>query len=109
MISLTAFLLSSVICFSIYYLFFKNDGKNYPKGPIGLPIFGNVFQLKGGQYKQISKWAKEYGPIYQIKLGQKRSGKARVKGLGGMWAEGTALLASTGLRGDARNPFFSYL
>ncbi|CAG7785366.1 unnamed protein product, partial [Allacma fusca] len=71
MISLTAFLFSSVLCFSIYYLFFKNDGKTYPKGPRGVPILGNVLQLRGGQHKPMTKWAKEYGPIFQIYFGPK--------------------------------------
>ncbi|RUP45867.1 cytochrome P450 [Jimgerdemannia flammicorona] len=48
-----------------------NNGKELP-GPIGIPYFGNIFQIGLHQYISFSKWAQEYGPIFQIKLGVKR-------------------------------------
>ncbi|KAM9959646.1 hypothetical protein ACTFIR_000729 [Dictyostelium discoideum] len=38
-------------------------------GPIGLPIIGNLHQLKNNPNKVFKKWYKKYGPIYRIRMG----------------------------------------
>lgn len=36
----------------------------------GLPLIGNLLQLKGKKpYKNFTKWAETYGPIYSIRTG----------------------------------------
>ncbi|KAK2753939.1 hypothetical protein FQN54_007298 [Arachnomyces sp. PD_36] len=38
-------------------------------GPPGLPLIGNLAQIRVNAAEQYRKWSKEYGPIYQIMLG----------------------------------------
>ncbi|KAG9289560.1 hypothetical protein G9A89_002333 [Geosiphon pyriformis] len=40
-------------------------------GPPPLPIIGNVHQLKPMIHKQFSDWARRYGPIFQVRVGNK--------------------------------------
>lgn len=40
----------------------------YILGPPGLPIIGNIHQLKSASHKILSKWAKTYGSFYTIDL-----------------------------------------
>ncbi|CAH1242886.1 CYP2U1 [Branchiostoma lanceolatum] len=49
---------------------FFNTPKNLPPGPRGWPIAGNIFSLATGHgFVTMTEWAKTYGPIYRIKLG----------------------------------------
>lgn len=44
--------------------------KNLPEIP-GLPLFGNLLQL-GDQHATVAgKWAKKYGPVFQVRMGNK--------------------------------------
>jgi 3-hydroxyphenylacetate 6-hydroxylase len=38
-------------------------------GPSGLPIIGNLHQIRVNAAEQYRKWSKTYGPVYQIMLG----------------------------------------
>lgn len=38
-------------------------------GPKGLPIVGNLHQLQTNAAQKYREWAKVYGPVYQIQLG----------------------------------------
>lgn len=38
-------------------------------GPKGWPIFGNTFQITGRPQAQFKQWAKQYGDVFQIRLG----------------------------------------
>lgn len=51
-------------------LFVGRREKNLPPGPPTIPILGNVHQipLKGAHF-QFTKWAKQYGGIYSLKMG----------------------------------------
>lgn len=40
----------------------------YP-GPPGLPVIGNIHQIRTNAAEQYRQWAKTYGPVYQIFLG----------------------------------------
>lgn len=43
-----------------------------PPGPPTLPLLGNLHQLPARHlYRQFSKWAQEYGPVYSLILGTK--------------------------------------
>ncbi|KAJ5382044.1 uncharacterized protein N7496_004472 [Penicillium cataractarum] len=45
--------------------------KGLPEIP-GIPLFGNLLQL-GDQHAQVTaKWAKKYGPVFQVRMGNKR-------------------------------------
>lgn len=40
-------------------------------GPAGLPVLGNVFQIKVAQlHRQLEQWAEEFGPFFKVKLGR---------------------------------------
>ncbi|KAI1944733.1 hypothetical protein LOZ57_004746 [Ophidiomyces ophidiicola] len=38
-------------------------------GPKGLPLIGNLAQIRVNAAEQYRKWSKKYGPVYQIQLG----------------------------------------
>ncbi|CAL1699897.1 unnamed protein product [Somion occarium] len=40
-----------------------------PPGPRGFPIVGNTFQLGRLPWFQLTRWARQYGPIYSLNLG----------------------------------------
>jgi phenylacetate 2-hydroxylase len=47
--------------------------KGLPEIP-GVPLFGNLLQL-GDQHAQVTaKWAKKYGPVFQVRMGNKVGG-----------------------------------
>ena len=39
------------------------------KGPSGLPLIGNLGQIRVNASEQYRVWSKKYGPVYQIQLG----------------------------------------
>ncbi|KAJ9643706.1 uncharacterized protein PV06_09111 [Exophiala oligosperma] len=39
------------------------------KGPSGLPMIGNIHQIRVNAAEQYRQWAKKFGPVYQIMLG----------------------------------------
>ncbi|KAI9738593.1 MAG: hypothetical protein M1834_008097 [Cirrosporium novae-zelandiae] len=45
--------------------------KNIPEIP-GVPIFGNLLQLGSYHAKKAAQWAKTYGPVFQVRLGNRR-------------------------------------
>lgn len=46
--------------------------KGLPEIP-GVPIFGNLLQL-GDQHATVSeKWSKQYGPVFQVRMGNRVS------------------------------------
>lgn len=44
--------------------------RNIPEIP-GVPIFGNLIQLGGNHARVAGSWVKKYGPIFQVRLGNK--------------------------------------
>lgn len=46
-------------------------GKNLKQlpGPRGYPLVGNALQLGSVPNKQFNKWTKEYGDLFQVRLG----------------------------------------
>lgn len=44
--------------------------KGLPEIP-GVPIFGNLLQLGDSHAKVAAKWAKKYGPVFQVRMGNK--------------------------------------
>ncbi|MCJ1267172.1 hypothetical protein MMC22_007057 [Lobaria immixta] len=45
--------------------------KNVPEIP-GVPIFGNLLQLGNEHARRAREWVKEYGPVFQVRLGNRR-------------------------------------
>lgn len=39
------------------------------EGPRGLPLIGNLVQIRKNAAEQYRIWSKTYGPVYQIQLG----------------------------------------
>lgn len=39
------------------------------EGPTGLPIIGNIWQIRINAAEQYRQWAKKFGAVYQIQLG----------------------------------------
>lgn len=44
--------------------------KNLPEIP-GVPIFGNLLQLGQEHARIAGEWAKKYGPVFQVRLGNR--------------------------------------
>lgn len=44
--------------------------KGIPEIP-GVPIFGNLLQLREEHAKNAAKWVKQYGPVFQVRLGNR--------------------------------------
>ncbi|MCJ1368330.1 hypothetical protein MMC16_007472 [Acarospora aff. strigata] len=63
----------AVIFFAVRY-FNRTDVakiKNLPEIP-GVPIFGNLLQLGNEHARRAGEWAKKYGPVFQVRMGNKR-------------------------------------
>ncbi|KAK8198374.1 hypothetical protein BKA81DRAFT_365924 [Phyllosticta paracitricarpa] len=53
--------------------------KGIPEIP-GVPIFGNLIQLGTNHAKVAREWSKKYGPVFQVRLGNRvSSGEKRMK------------------------------
>lgn len=39
------------------------------KGPAGLPLIGNLVQIRTNAAEQYRQWSKKFGSVYQIQLG----------------------------------------
>ena len=66
------FAVVAVLFFAIRY-FNRTDIpkiKNVPEVP-GVPIFGNLLQLGSQHAKRAGELAKKYGPVFQVRLGNK--------------------------------------
>lgn len=44
--------------------------KRLPEIP-GVPIFGNLLQLGNEHARRAGEWVKEYGPVFQVRLGNR--------------------------------------
>jgi hypothetical protein len=45
--------------------------KGLPEVP-GLPIVGNLYGLGDNQAKKAAEWSKKYGPVFQVRMGNRR-------------------------------------
>jgi hypothetical protein len=62
----------AVVFFTIRYLNRTDVAKikNLPEIP-GVPIFGNLLQLGDEHAKKAGEWAKKYGPVFQVRMGNR--------------------------------------
>ncbi|KAJ7749897.1 putative cytochrome P450 phenylacetate 2-hydroxylase [Mycena metata] len=42
-------------------------------GPTGLPLVGNLFQLRSGHARALARWTNEYGGIFRLALGEREA------------------------------------
>ena len=64
--------IAAVLFFALRY-FNRTDVakiKGIPEIP-GVPIFGNLLQLGNEHAKNAGAWVKQYGPVFQVRLGNK--------------------------------------
>jgi len=67
---LTAGFVLIPILYIIYNEFLRRNARIPTlKGPSGLPLIGNLHQIRTNAAEQYRKWAKSYGGVYQIQLG----------------------------------------
>jgi phenylacetate 2-hydroxylase len=62
-----------VICFFAYRFLYGTDTphiKGIPEIP-GLPLFGSLFELGIDHAKVAQRWAKKYGPVFQVRMGNR--------------------------------------
>lgn len=66
------FILLAIILLVIRYLNRTDTPKikNLTEVP-GVPIFGNLFQLGANHARVAGSWVKKYGPVFQVRLGNK--------------------------------------
>lgn len=58
----------------IAYLFINELIRNNARisnlhGPLGLPLIGNIWDIRVNAAEKYREWAKKFGPVYQIQLG----------------------------------------
>ncbi|EEB92602.1 hypothetical protein MPER_08863, partial [Moniliophthora perniciosa FA553] len=55
---------------AIHYIQWIQEDKKLPPGPRRLPLLGNLLQVPVLRpYPKFREWAKEYGPIFSLRLG----------------------------------------
>lgn len=62
-----------VITYFAYRILISTDTpkiKGIPEIP-GLPLFGSLLELGTNHAKVAQGWAKKYGPVFQVRLGNK--------------------------------------
>ncbi|KAF7307885.1 Cytochrome P450 phenylacetate [Mycena kentingensis (nom. inval.)] len=42
-------------------------------GPTGLPVFGNLFQMRAGHARSLAQWTNSYGGIFRLSLGEREA------------------------------------
>jgi Cytochrome P450 len=67
--------LAYLVLFNLFLYVFFTEIERYNarlagfKGPTGLPIIGNIWQIRTNAAEQYRQWAKKFGAVYQIQLG----------------------------------------
>ena len=65
---------SLVLVNIVLYFFFSEISRANSRiigfgGPIGLPVIGNIWQIRSNAAEQYRLWAKKFGDVYQVMLG----------------------------------------
>lgn len=64
---------AAVLCFVVYRVLYSTDTphiKGLPEIP-GLPLFGSLYELGTNHAKVAQGWAKKYGPVFQVRMGNR--------------------------------------
>ncbi|ODM98555.1 Methyl farnesoate epoxidase [Orchesella cincta] len=64
-----AFLVATASLFALIYFTKSKKESRYPPGPTPLPLLGNLHQIGRDPLKAFQQWAKQYGPIYTVRMG----------------------------------------
>ncbi|KAF4508840.1 hypothetical protein G6O67_005172 [Ophiocordyceps sinensis] len=72
-----SYLLVAIAFVAALYVFLRCNATDMPKIKglpeiPGLPVLGNLVQLGTDHARVAQKWAREYGPVFQTRLGNKR-------------------------------------
>lgn len=65
----------AVLGYFLWRLFYGTDKphiKGLPEVP-GLPLVGSLYELGTNHPKVAQQWAKKYGPVFQVRMGNKVS------------------------------------
>ncbi|KAK5690382.1 hypothetical protein LTR97_012250 [Elasticomyces elasticus] len=70
-LSITSLAVVALVIFIVYRIYLSTSKPaNFPPGPIGLPIIGNLHQISQGlPFLTFEEWSKKWGPIVGFKLG----------------------------------------
>lgn len=73
-----SYLLVAIAFVAALYVFLRCNATDMPKIKglpeiPGLPVLGNLVQLGTDHARVAQKWAREYGPVFQTRLGNKAS------------------------------------
>lgn len=71
-ILITAFLVVSYLLYRFLYNTDTPKIKGIPEIP-GLPLFGSLMELGENHAKVAQQWAKKYGPVFQVRMGNRVS------------------------------------
>lgn len=66
---------AAVLLYLAYRFLYGTDTphiKGLPEVP-GLPLFGSLFELGTNHAKVAQGWAEKYGPVFQVRLGNRVS------------------------------------
>lgn len=66
---------AAVLLYLVYRFLYGTDTphiKGLPEVP-GLPLFGSLFELGTNHAKVAQGWAEKYGPVFQVRLGNRVS------------------------------------
>jgi phenylacetate 2-hydroxylase len=71
--NLTLVLIAAVLAIAIKYFNLTDVPriKGIPEVP-GIPVFGNLIALGDKHALSCQKWAKQYGPVFQVRMGNRR-------------------------------------
>ncbi|KAK9766910.1 hypothetical protein K7432_003661 [Basidiobolus ranarum] len=63
----------TLVLLLLWHRFVKNNSYSYLPGPKGIPIFGNLFQIRLEHFtRDFEGWAWKYGPVYHVNLLRKQ-------------------------------------
>ncbi|KAL4220456.1 hypothetical protein ACF0H5_020857 [Mactra antiquata] len=69
--SISATCIVTMVLAVLVYWFIQKMKYNYPPGPQGLPLIGNVFQMSTDRlHEQVYEWSKKYGPVITLRAGR---------------------------------------
>ncbi|KAL4220455.1 hypothetical protein ACF0H5_020856 [Mactra antiquata] len=69
--SISATCIVAMVVAVLVYWCIQKMKYNFPPGPPGLPLIGNVFQMSTDRlHEQVYEWSKKYGPVITLRVGR---------------------------------------